>query len=247
MTQGAMPGLREALLKVHEMAAAYFREQLAGPAGARARQQLAERDVPASTIDQLGLGFAPNSRDGLKSRLLDQGFSQGLLLQSGLVVQRDGGDVVDRFRNRLMVPICRDTGSVIAFGGRAMDADQVPKYLNSPETPIYSKGRTLYGLNLSKAAIRKLGYAVLVEGYFDFAQVFPDRGRSGGRLVRHGAHTAAGPVAPAVHDEDRPQLRPGCRRPGRRRQVVRAARGRRLRRQRGGAGQGRRSRYIYQA
>jgi DNA primase len=165
-------GLREALLKAHEMAAAYFREQLASPAGARARQQLAERQVPAATIDQLGLGFAPQSRDGLKGRLIAQGFSQSLLIQGGLIVQRDGGDVVDRFRNRLMVPICRDTGSVIAFGGRAMDADQVPKYLNSPETPIYSKGRTLYGLHLSKSAIRKLGYAVLVEGYFDFAQVF---------------------------------------------------------------------------
>ena len=165
-------GLREALLKAHEVAAAYFREQLTSPAGARARQQLAERQVPPATIEQLGLGFAPQSREGLKSRLLGQGFSQGLLIQSGLLVQRDGGEVVDRFRNRLMVPICRDTGSVIAFGGRAMDADQVPKYLNSPETPIYSKGRTLYGLHLSKSAIRKLGYAVLVEGYFDFAQVF---------------------------------------------------------------------------
>ncbi len=165
-------GLRESLLKAHEVAAAYFREQLAGPAGARARQQLTERDVTASTIDQLGLGFAPNSRDGLKGRLLGQGFPQSLLLQGGLLVQRDGGEAIDRFRNRLMVPICRDTGSVIAFGGRAMDADQVPKYLNSPETAIYSKGRTLYGLNLSKAAIRKSGYAVLVEGYFDFAQVF---------------------------------------------------------------------------
>jgi DNA primase len=165
-------GLREALLKAHEVAAAYFREQMASPAGARARQQLAERQLPQSTIDQLGLGFAPQSRDGLKRLLLDQGFSQSLLIQSGLVVQRDGGEVVDRFRSRLMVPICRDTGSVIAFGGRAMDADQVPKYLNSPETPIYSKGRTLYGLHLSKSAIRKLGYAVLVEGYFDFAQVF---------------------------------------------------------------------------
>ena len=71
-----------------------------------------------------------------------------------------------------MIPICRDTGSVIAFGGRSMDADQVPKYLNSPETAIYSKGRTLYGLNLTKTAIRKLGYALLVEGYFDFAQLF---------------------------------------------------------------------------
>src|SRR6184192_2004702 len=104
--------------------------------------------------------FAPQSRDGLKSRLLQAGFAHGLLLQSGLLAQRENGEMVDRFRNRLMVPICRDTGSVIAFGGRAMDADQLgPKYLNSPETPIYSKGRTLYGLNLTKTAIRQLGYA----------------------------------------------------------------------------------------
>src|SRR6185503_14423027 len=142
------------------------------PAGARARQQLADRDVPQETTDQLGLGFAPNSRDGLKLRLLKQGFPQALLLQSGLILQRDNGEVIDRFRNRLMIPICRDTGSVIAFGGRAMDADQVPKYLNSPETPIYSKSRTLYGLHLSKTAVRKAGFAVLVEGYFDFAQLF---------------------------------------------------------------------------
>ena len=165
--------LREGLLKAHEIAAAHFREQLAAPGGGRARAQLAERGVTPQTIDQLGLGFAPSSREGLKARLLKQGFAQGVLLQSGLIVQRENGDVVDRFRNRLMVPICRDTGSVIAFGGRQMDADQGgPKYMNSPETPIYSKGRTLYGLNLTKAHIRKVGFAVLVEGYFDFAQVF---------------------------------------------------------------------------
>jgi DNA primase len=165
--------LRESLLKAHEIAAAYFKEQLAAPAGGRARAQLAERDVSQQTIAELGLGFAPNSRDGLKQRLLKQGFAQGVLLQSGLIVQREGGEVLDRFRNRLMVPICRDTGSVIAFGGRQMEADQGgPKYLNSPETPIYSKSRTLYGLHLSKAQIRKVGFAVLVEGYFDFAQVF---------------------------------------------------------------------------
>jgi DNA primase len=165
--------LREALLKAHEIAAQYFREQLAAPNGARARAQLAERSVTPQTIEQLGLGFAPPARDGLKARLLAQGFAQALLLQSGLIVQRESGEVVDRFRNRLIVPICRDTGSVIAFGGRQMDGDQGgPKYLNSPETPIYSKGRTLYGLNLTKAQIRKVGFAVLVEGYFDFAQVF---------------------------------------------------------------------------
>jgi DNA primase len=165
-------GLREALLKIHEIAAAYFREQLAAAGGSRARQQLADRDVSPKTIEQLGLGYAPASREGLKVRLLKQGFAQGQIVQSGLVVARDNGEVVDRFRNRLMVPICRDTGSVIAFGGRSMVADQLPKYLNSPETPIYSKGRTLYGLNLTKPAIRKLGFVVLVEGYFDFAQLF---------------------------------------------------------------------------
>ena len=68
-----------------------------------------------------------------------------------------------------MIPICRESGLVVGFGGRAMEADQVPKYLNSPETPIYSKGRTLYGLNVTKTAIRQQGRAVMVEGYFDFA------------------------------------------------------------------------------
>ena len=163
---------REALLKVHEAAAAWFRDQLATPAGARIRAQISGRDVSDATSQALGLGFAPRTRDGLKQALLKQGYSQGLLLRAGLLVQREDGDVIDRFRNRLMIPICRDTGSVIAFGGRAVDADQQPKYLNSPETPIYTKGRTLYGLNLSKNAIRQGRVAVLVEGYFDFAQVY---------------------------------------------------------------------------
>jgi DNA primase len=163
---------REGLLKVHEAAAAWFRQQLASPAGARIRNQISGRGVTDATSEALGLGFAPPGREGLKQTLLKQGFSQALLSRAGLIVQRDDGSVVDRFRNRLMIPICRDTGSVIAFGGRAIDADQQPKYLNSPETPIYSKGRTLYGLNLSKAAIRQGGFAVLVEGYFDFAQVY---------------------------------------------------------------------------
>ncbi|HMF99245.1 MAG TPA: DNA primase, partial [Vicinamibacterales bacterium] len=168
--------LREALLKVHELAAAFFREQLAAPAGARARTQLSDRGVLPQTIAELGLGFAPTTRNGLKSVLLKQGFTQSLLLQSGLVLQRESGEVVDRFRNRLIVPICRDTGSVIAFGGRQMDPDQGgPKYLNSPETPIYRKSATLFGLNLTKKEIQSSGFAVLVEGYFDFAQVFQSK------------------------------------------------------------------------
>ncbi len=162
---------RESLLKMHEIAAAWFREQAATPAGARIRRQLEAREISSATAEQLGLGFAPPTREGLKQRLIKAGFSLPLMLRSGLVLERDDRSVIDRFRNRLMIPICRDTGTVIAFGGRAVEADQQPKYLNSPETPIYVKSRTLYGLHLSKSAIRQQGFAILVEGYFDFAQV----------------------------------------------------------------------------
>jgi DNA primase len=161
---------RDSLLKAHEVAAAWFREQLATPAGAAARRQLADRGVTAAMIEQMAIGYAPASRDGLKTHLLAAGFAPALLLKSGLVLQRDGASIIDRFRNRLMIPICRESGSVVAFGGRAMEAGQAPKYLNSPETPIYVKGRTLYGLHLSKSAITRTKYAVMVEGYFDVAQ-----------------------------------------------------------------------------
>jgi DNA primase len=170
--QRANSAERETLLKVHEAAAAWFRQQLASNAGARIQRQIESRSISAATSEAIGLGYAPSGRDALKSALLQQGFSQAMLLRAGLVVQREDGTVIDRFRKRLMIPICRDTGSVIAFGGRAVDTDQQPKYLNSPETPIYSKGRTLYGLNLSKNAIRQRKFAILVEGYFDFAQVY---------------------------------------------------------------------------
>ena len=163
---------RESLLKAHEVAAAWFAEQLAAPAGAAARRQLQDRRVADETMKLLAVGYAPATRDGLCARLKKEGFPVPLLVKGGLVVQREDGSVVDRFRNRLMIPICRDNGAVIAFGGRAMEAGQQPKYLNSPETPIYVKGRTLFGLHLSKHAIAKARYAVMVEGYFDFAQAF---------------------------------------------------------------------------
>jgi DNA primase len=163
---------REALIKMHEVALAYFREQLASPAGAKWRDYLLkDRGLTQETIDQLQIGFAPASRDALRQRLLKAGFNPHQLVTSGLVTRRDDGSEVDKFRNRLMIPIARDTGTVIAFGGRALEADQQPKYLNSPETPIYTKSRTLYGLNLTKNIVRKGNFAMVVEGYFDFAQV----------------------------------------------------------------------------
>jgi len=164
---------REALVKIHEVAVTHFREQLASPAGARIRDYLLrERGLTLETIDKLQIGFAPQGRDALRQRLLKQGFSPLQLVTSGLVSRRDDGSEVDRFRNRLMIPIARDTGTVVAFGGRALEKDQQPKYLNSPETPIYTKSRTLYGLNLTKSDLRKVRYAIIVEGYFDFAQVY---------------------------------------------------------------------------
>jgi DNA primase len=159
---------RENLIALHEVAAKFYREVLASDAGRRGRDLLDKRGLDPQIIQSLGYGFAPPGRDTLLSHLKSKGLDPKLAVKAGLVADRDGR-LSDRFWNRLMIPICRETGLVVAFGGRAMEADQVPKYLNSPETPIYSKGRTLYGLNVSKTAIRQQGRAVMVEGYFDFA------------------------------------------------------------------------------
>jgi DNA primase len=159
---------RENLITLHEVAAAFYRDVLASEAGRRGRDLIDKRGLSPEIVQSLGYGFAPPGRDALLSHLKGKGLSPQLAVKAGLVVDRDGR-LADRFWNRLMIPICRETGLVVGFGGRAMEADQVPKYLNSPETPIYSKGRTLYGLNVSKTAIRQQGRAVMVEGYFDFA------------------------------------------------------------------------------
>ncbi|MFN8062037.1 MAG: DNA primase [Vicinamibacterales bacterium] len=165
----ALDAERETLLRAHELAAAYYRDQLQAPIGRGAREHLVGRALSRASIERLGFGYAPEARDGLRRHLESQGIPLAMGVRSGLLVEREHG-VVDRFRHRLMVPISRESGSIVAFGGRALGADQQPKYLNSPETPIYSKSRVLYGLNLTKQEIRKQGLAVLVEGYFDFAQ-----------------------------------------------------------------------------
>ena len=161
---------RETLLKAHEVAAAFFRDQLETPAGVAARRLLEKRRLTSQTIELLGIGYSPRTGSLLRDRLTREGFSDAVQQKSGLIHQRNDGSLADRFRGRLMIPICRDSGTVIAFGGRAMEEGQNPKYLNSPETPIYVKGRTLYGLHLSKSAITKARHAVMVEGYFDVAQ-----------------------------------------------------------------------------
>jgi DNA primase len=164
---------RQALMALHEKAAEFYREQLATPGGARARRELDHRGLRPETQAIFGYGYAPaGGRDTLHGRLAEAGIARPLQLKSGLVKLGDNGQIRDQFRNRLMIPIVRDTGAIVAFGGRALEEGQVPKYLNSPETPIYIKGRTLYGLDVTKGAIRKQNYCVLVEGYFDLAQVW---------------------------------------------------------------------------
>lgn len=163
---------REALLKAHELARTFYAAQLTGASGAAARDLLKRRDVRPDAVETFGIGYAPSSRDALVRHLRQQGFPTSQLVRGGLAVQRDDGSVVDRFRNRLLFPIHREGGSVVAFGGRAMSDDQVPKYLNSPETPLYTKGRVLYGLHLSKHDIRKAGSVVMMEGYFDVLQAW---------------------------------------------------------------------------
>ena len=165
--------LRESLTKLHEDAQRFYQEQLELPIGARARRELESRGLSSQTIREFGYGFAPaGGRDTLTSLFEARKVPVELQIQSGLVLERDGGRLIDRFRNRLMIPIARDSGAIVAFGGRALEDGQLPKYLNSPETPLYTKGRTLYGLHVTKAAIRKHNYSVLVEGYFDLAQAW---------------------------------------------------------------------------
>ena len=159
---------RSALAEMHQIAEALFHENLLSASGAEARAYLAKRGVSARDIERFVLGFSDPSGQQLLRRFESQGFPRDLLESSGLVRARENSSgFYDYFRGRLMFPIHSEAGETIAFGGRALrDADQ-PKYLNSPETPLYRKSATLYNLNRARAAIRKHGRLVLVEGYMD--------------------------------------------------------------------------------
>jgi DNA primase len=159
---------RAALHKIHEVAAKFFAEQLSGTAeGRAARAYLADRGLSDEVIGRFRLGYAPAEGRALTRRLSEAGFPIGLLEKSGLVLRAAEGERhFDRFRRRVIFPIANESGKVVAFGGRALGDDQ-PKYLNSPETPIYTKSRILYHLDRAGSAIRKLDRAILVEGYMD--------------------------------------------------------------------------------
>jgi len=158
---------RTALLQMHELAQENFQANLRGAAGEAARAYLAKRGVSAETIEQFGLGYSERSGRALLRLFEQREISPALMEESGLVGKRQDGSFYDRFRNRLMFPIHNERGGIIAYGGRALAAEDEPKYLNSPETPIYKKSHVLYNLHRAKDAIRKEDRVILVEGYMD--------------------------------------------------------------------------------
>ncbi|WP_375393835.1 DNA primase [uncultured Sphingomonas sp.] len=153
-------GLHEAMAD----AATWFTEQLGGIAGSAARALLDRRGITPETARNFGMGFAPDSRGKLKTAL--KSYGDAMLVESGMLIQVEGKEPYDRFRGRLMIPIRDARGRTIAFGGRILDQGE-PKYLNSPDTPLFDKGRTLYNLDRAAAASRKAGRVIVVEGYMD--------------------------------------------------------------------------------
>lgn len=163
--------LRATLLEMHELAADIFQGNLRGPTGADARRYLQSRGVAQSSIDEFRLGLSDGTGQQLVNRL--QRFGASAMEQSGLIGKRqEGTGLYDRFRSRLMFPIHNEAGQVIGFGGRALRPDDNPKYLNSPETPIYKKSSVLYNLHRAKIEARKHDRMILVEGYMDVIGVY---------------------------------------------------------------------------
>jgi DNA primase len=157
---------RSALVEMHRVAQTFFTNQLEGTAeGKVARAYLEDRGLNKAAIDQFGIGYAPSGGDALL-RSLKQKYPEKLLVESGLISRDQSGRMFDRFRRRITFPISNESGKIVAFGCRAL-GDDMPKYLNSPETPIYSKSNVLYHLDRAKEVLRRSDFAVLVEGYMD--------------------------------------------------------------------------------
>jgi DNA primase len=176
--QAAEARLRGKLLELHETAAAWFEEQLGSPAGTGAREYLAGRGLSPEGIKRFRIGYAPDSYNALRDRLSGAA-DEETLRASGLFASKEQGDgsqgpIYDRFRKRVMFPIANEGGRVIAFTARALETGEKAgaKYINSPETPLYTKGQVLFNLDKAKSAIRQAGFALLVEGQMDCISVF---------------------------------------------------------------------------
>lgn len=159
---------RQRLVGINRQAMSFFHDQLLRPSGERARRYLASRGIRREVAERFSLGYAPEGWTALKDHLARSGGgAEGLALQAGLLAKKEEtGRTYDRFRDRVIFPIVSLTGDVIGFGGRVLGEGE-PKYLNSPDSPAFNKGENLYALPFAKDAIRKSGFAILVEGYMD--------------------------------------------------------------------------------
>jgi DNA primase len=169
---GPTRGQKDQLYQIMLLATKFFQHSLESEAGKAAREYLKDRGISDKTREIFNLGYAPPAWDDLFKNLIGRGVAPELIEKTGLILKREGkGGYYDRFRNRLLFPISDQRNRVIAFGGRAL-GDQEPKYLNSPDSSIYHKGETLFGLNLAKDAIKQEKCAILVEGNFDLVTPF---------------------------------------------------------------------------
>ncbi|HUV75534.1 MAG TPA: DNA primase [Dehalococcoidales bacterium] len=160
-------GEKERLYQINEAATQYFHNLLlTSPTAEKARSYVASRGFSAKTITDFQLGFSLNSWESLKQYLLERDYTESELLTAGLLVETEDGKTHDRFRNKLIFPILDIRGRVIGFGARVLD-DSLPKYVNSPQTPLFDKSGSLYGINLASSGIRQQETAVIVEGYID--------------------------------------------------------------------------------
>jgi DNA primase len=164
------------LYKINELAALFYEHNLNSQIGAAAKNYLLKRDISELTIKLFRLGYAPDKWDALINYLRTKNINLTLLDKAGLVLSKEGGGYYDRFRNRIIFPIFDIKTRILGFGARVLPGQDsnLAKYVNSPETPIYTKGRNLYGLDLAKDAIRENDYAVVVEGYFDFIMPYQE-------------------------------------------------------------------------
>ncbi|MFY9174866.1 MAG: DNA primase [Peptococcia bacterium] len=187
--QAKQNSLRKRYQHINELAANFYQNVLQGNLGRDALAYLRRRGLSAETVEKFLLGYAPDGWDHLVRYLNQEGVSPEEMITLGLASRSKTGNLIDRFRNRVMFPICDLRGKVIGFGGRVMDDNQ-PKYLNSPDTPLFNKGKNLYGLNLARGDIRNMDQAIIMEGYMDVISAY-----------QHGITNAVGALGTALTPE----------------------------------------------
>jgi len=181
------PGIKDSILRVNEAAADFFHHILTKSGKGKAgRHYLEQRSIPGEIISEFKLGYAPDEWDGLARALREKKISPETALQAGLLIPRKTDGHYDRFRNRVMFPIFDMRSRIVGFGGRVLD-DSLPKYLNTPETPVFQKGELLYGLHVAYSRIRESGRVVIVEGYTDVLA-----------LIKHGFRGAVATLGTAL-------------------------------------------------